>query len=73
MKFSSGYEEKSVWNEMLCEEIYVTLSVIIDLGSAILRSCGHGEWRVQETFRSATENCGEIFTARNNRNSVSYS
>jgi hypothetical protein len=72
MKLSSGYEEKRVWNEMLCEEIYVTLSVIINLGSTILRRCGHGEWRVQESFVSVTEKCSEIITARNNRNNVAY-
>jgi len=34
--------------------------VTINVESAILRRCGHGEWRVQETFLSATENFGEM-------------
>jgi hypothetical protein len=67
MKLSSGYEEKRVWDENLCEE-----AVIINLGDTKLRSCGHGEWMVQETFLCATEKCGEIITARNNINNVSY-
>jgi len=27
-----------------------------------LSSCGHGEWKVQETLLSATEKCGEIIS-----------
>jgi len=72
MKLSSGYEEKIVWNGMLCEEIYVTLSVTMNVESTILRRCVRGEWRLQEMFLSATEKSGNIVTARNNRNNVSY-
>jgi len=68
MKSSSGYKEKSVWNGMLCEKICITVSVTINVESKILRRCGYGEWRVQETFFCATEELGEIVTARNKRN-----
>jgi hypothetical protein len=47
---------------MVCEDIFVTLSVIINLGSTILSFCGHGEWRMKETLLRATENCGEIIS-----------
>jgi hypothetical protein len=46
--------------------------VIRNLGNIILRSYGHGEWRVQEILLSVTEKCAEIVTERKNKKNVTY-